>query len=62
MNQLHTVPCYKESGQTFHVFYSFPFFSTFANAPLGDLLIIPEGALTEAAEHALQELADNPEY
>lgn len=30
--------------------------------PLPSLLIILEAALAEAAEHALQELADNPEH
>ena len=48
------------------LFYSFTplepaFFITFTH-PLAGLLVIFEAAFTETAKHALQELADNPEY
>jgi hypothetical protein len=37
-------------------------FLTVFTHPLAGLLIIFEAAFTETAKHALQELADNPEY
>lgn len=37
-------------------------FLTVSTHPLAGLLIIFEAAFTETAKHALQELADNPEY
>ena len=47
-------------------FYNFtplePVFLPVCTHPLAGLLIIFETALTETAKHALQELADNPEY
>ena len=39
-----------------------PVFLTVFTHPLAGLLIIFEAAFTETAKHALQELADNPEY